>query len=291
MKKTLKEYLNKKQLEESILDPIRKDLNSVIWNSDGKIKKFVKAHLLKKVEIWLKNYTNKPMKKAYLLGSMTGYQYSNTADIDVNIVIDITTEKLKEMVKFLPNGHILPGGEKHPINYFVSNVVNEVWKKGSIYDLLEDKWLIKPKKSDKLSVVSNYRLIIEIARFFIMGATSAISEYESDVNAYETYKAYLDDVSEQEVDDLDELVRFKLHEILADIDGVRIAHKMLYSFRREAYETDAEPFKVSLQIEIKDSTAETSVNNLLYKYIEKLGLIERMIKIENQKEKWEKLLS
>ena len=286
MKKTLKEYLNKKQLEESILDPIRKDLNSVIWNSNGKITKFVKAHLLKKFEVWLKNYTNKTIDKAYLLGSMAGYQYNNTSDIDVYVVVDVTDEKLKEMMKLLPNGHILPGGEEHPVNYFISNTVKKEWKQSNIFDLLDDKWIVDPKKDDKQYVVSNYRLIIEIARFFIMGITSAISEYEADVNAYETYNSYLEDAEENEKDDLDELVRFKLHEILADIDGVRIAHKMIHSFRKEAFEN--EPFEVSLQIKIEN--ANFSVNNLLYKYIEKLGFLKKMVDIENQKEKWENLL-
>lgn len=282
MKQSLKEYLG-----ESILDPIREKLNPILWMND-KLKKSAKAHIVKKAEAWLKAYTDKKIEKMFLLGSMAGFQYNDTSDIDVNIVIPITDEKLKEMTKFLPNGGILPGGESHPINYFLSNKVKEEWKKaGSIYDILADRWIIRPKKDEPGDIVRNYRAIIEIARFFISGAESAIAEYNSDVNAYETYKSYLEDAREEDKEEIQQLVNFKINEILADLDSIRIAHKMIRSFRKEAFEK-GKSFEVSTEILVKD--ANTSVNNLIYKYIEKLGYFSRMIEIENSKDKWEKLL-
>jgi len=286
--RSLKEYLSNKELNESVLDPVKKDLNPVLWDKNDKLKKSVKVHILKKFEIWLKAYTDKSSKNAFLLGSNASYQYNETVDIDVNMVVDVTDEKLKEMTKMLPNGQLLPG-TKHPINYFISNQIRKEWKQSSIYDLIADKWIIKPKKVDKTHIVANYRMIIEIARFFIAGVTSAISEYESDVSTYETYTAYLEDAAKNEKDEIQELLNFKLHEIIADIEGIRIAHRMLRSFRKKAFEGEA--FEASLQIKIKDGSANISINNILYKYIEKLGLINKMIGIEKELEKWEKLLN
>lgn len=277
---SLKEYLN-----ESALDPIREKLNPVLWDKNEKLKSSVKAYIMKKAETWLKGYVNQPIKYAYLLGSMAGFQYNDTSDIDINIVVNIPDEKLKKMTKFLPNGHLL-SGTNHPVNYFISNKIKPEWKKaGPVYDILKDKWITKPGKEKAESVVSNYKAIIEIARFFIAGLNSVISEYERDVIDYKTYESYLEDSKNKE--EIQKLMQFKLQEILADVDSIDIADYLVHSLRKAAF---LENKAFETRIEIIDKTANESVNNLVYKYLEKLGYFDKVRKIKNEAKKWEKML-
>lgn len=277
---SLKEYIG-----ESALDSIHQKLNSDLWVNE-KLKKSANAHIIKKFELWLKNYTDKPIKYAYLLGSMTGFQYNDTSDIDINVVISVSDEKLKEMTKFLPNGHFLPGS-KHPVNYFISNKMKSEWKKaGSMYDMLKDTWIVKPGKEKTETIVSNYKAVIEIARFFIAGLNSVISEYERDVIDYKTYESYLEDAKKDDKEEIQKLMQFKLQEILADIDSINIANFLIHSLRKKAF---LENKAFETKIEIFDKTANQSINNLIYKYIEKLGYFDKIRNIRNDSKKWEKL--
>lgn len=277
---SLKEYLG-----ESILDAIHEKLSSDLWIGE-KVKPTAKVHILKKAETWLKNYTDKPIEQAYLLGSMTGFQYNKDSDVDINIIVKITNEELKKLTKLLPNGQILPGGGAHPVNYFISNKRKKEWEKaGSIYDLLKNKWIRKSKKEESSSVISNYKAVVEIARFFITGLNAVVSEYERDVADYETYKSYLENTKER--DEIKRLMDFKLQEILADIDSISIADKLIHSFRKEAF---AESGAFDTRIDIIGKTANESVNNLIYKYLERLSYFSKIRNIKDKSAKWEKLV-
>lgn len=276
---SLKEYIG-----ESTLDPIHQKLSSDLWANE-KLKKSASAHIIKKAEAWLKSYTNQSIKKVFLIGSMAGFQYNDTSDIDINIVVPISDEKLKEMTKFLPNGHPLPS-TKHPVNYFISNKIKPEWKKaGPVYDMTENKWLSKPGKEESETVVSNYKAVIEIARFFIAGLNSVISEYERDVVDYKTYESYLEDSKNKE--EIQSLMQFKLQEILADVDSIDIADYLVHSLRKKVF-LENEAFET--RIEIIDKTANSSINNLIYKYLEKLEYFTKIRDIKKEAKKWEKLL-
>lgn len=277
--KSLREYL-----DESILDPVREKLSPDLW-VNNKLKASVKAHILKKFEVWLKNYADVKIKTAYFLGGMTGYQYTNTSDIDINIVIPISDEKAKELFPILPNGHNFPK-TSHPVNYHISTKVNPDWKKaGSIYDMLADKWIKEPEKEETKSIVGNYRAVIEIVRFFAAGLNSVISEYERDVTDYKTYKGYLESSKEENKEGVEKLMELKLQEILADIDSLDIADYLIHSLRKKAF-TEDEAFET--RITIVGKTANESINNLIYKYLEKLGYFTKIREIKEESKKWEK---
>lgn len=281
MKKKLRDYLN-----ESILDPINKELSPEVWEN-GKIKKSVKTFITKKIETWLSTYTNKKIKNLFLLGSMTGFQYNKEADLDVNFVVDLTDNRIKEMRKFLPNGQNLPG-TKHPINYYMVNKPSVEWKKGPLYNMINDKWIRKPKKDDSKSVIANYKLTIEIVRFFTAGINTAISEYEQDVYSYETYNEYLKNAEEKDKKEIQKMINLKLEEIIADFDGIYIAKHMLKSLRKEGFDENKDPLNIITKIEFK--SPDTSIQNLIYKQIERLGYFEKIENILNDKDKWKKAI-
>jgi hypothetical protein len=286
--KTLNDFLS-----ESILDPIKSQLSSDLWTKENKLKPSIKTLIIKRLENWLKTKINKKIKHMFILGSIAGYQYNNSSDIDVNFVIDVNDERLKEIAESMMaelNEKKLPG-TGHPINYFVSNKIEPAWKNAdNVYDVLNNKWIVKPSVQKQETVITNYRAVIEIARFFMSGLNSIISEYKADVANYEIYIDYLKNIKdEKDRKELERLSDFKLHEIISDIDSVKIAKHLIKGFRKEAFKEEEGAFEISTKIEVFDN-ANNSINNLIYKYLEKLGYFEETKKILDEEEKWNKLL-
>jgi len=176
-------------------------------------------------------------------------------------------------------------GTQHPVNYFVVNKPVTGWENQSVYDVLKDSWIRKPKKEDQVSVIGNFRAVTEISRFFTAGVDLMISEYHSDVAAYENYSEYYKKLTiEKDKEDLKILISIKLQEIIADIDGVYIAKHMLRALRVEAFDKE-EGLEINTKIDIKDNL-NNSINNLVYKYVEKLGYFPRIKEILDQSDAW-----
>jgi hypothetical protein len=276
------------KMMESVLDPLQDDLCSELWDSNKKLNSKAKKYIIDKLDKWLATKTDKKYKELYILGSITGYQYTKEADIDVNFVIDMPEEEVKEKLRKVINAELnekpLPGTQ-HPINYYVSPAFKESWKKeGGIYDVLKDKWISTVEKEDNQVVVRNYKTAMEIARFFTAGLDIVMSEFQSDKAAYEAYLEYGKKIPEKEQEDYKKLLSLKLQEILADVDSIYIAKHLLKSLRAESLEKDA-TLKISSQIIVKDNL-NNSINNLIYKYIEKMGYFKKIQIILDEKDKW-----
>lgn len=279
--KSLKDYL-----DESVLDSIKDKLSPELWSGE-KMKPSAKSFIVNKLKTWLKSVSSKEPTHIFMLGSMAGFQYAPDADIDVNFVVEISAERVEELAKILPNGHNLPG-TAHPINYYVSNEVKTDWKKqGPLYDILKDKWIEKPKKDRNVDTVQNYRAVSEIGRLFITAAESAIGEFNTDVSNFQAYESFMENADDTERADVERLRNNKLYEVIADIDSIFILKHIVKALRKEAFADS--PIEMTVDIKMKDSN--TSVNNLIYKYLERLGYFEQFDKILDQREKWEKKFS
>jgi len=149
-------------------------------------------------------------------------------------------------------------------------------KSGAIYDILKDKWIREPSVDKKKDVFNNFKAVTEIARFFILGVNAVIAEYEMDKQSLKIYENY---------DDKDDEIRavkeHKEFELKADLDCLYIAKHILKSLRKEAYTSD-KLLKIKTDIKVKDS--DTSINNLIYKYVEKLGYFDKLEKILKERE-------
>lgn len=129
----------------SILDEKMPELDPTIWYQhngqyrlrpevDGKIRKLARKLLV-----------GTKVKRAYIVGSLTGYYYRPDSDLDVNLVVDADDElllALKENAKII-NGKMAPGTE-HPINFFVMNELPSFRRYDGVYDLMRHKWLKEP---------------------------------------------------------------------------------------------------------------------------------------------------
>jgi hypothetical protein len=283
--KKLEEYdiwIGRNKIEESVLDPIHKTLAKDVWTEDQKLKKKHRDYMLNTLNTWLEKMDiDEEPKNVVIIGSITTYQYSKYSDIDVNVVIDISEEKRKELIKFLPNETPLPD-TNHPVNYYLAADAGEnVSKKTSAYDVLEDKWIRKPK-SEKVSYPYSY--VVEIAKFFMDGIDDRISEYERDKKELDMYKEYRDNenisISDEEAQ---KAIEQKSIEIKADLDALHVAKKLVKSFRKEAFENDFEP---DFLIDIKTKNRDFSINNLVYKAIERFGYLDKLDKYDKEREKF-----
>src|SRR5271157_2519089 len=223
MTRDLKTFL---ELQENILDPIKNELTPELWDKNRKLKKSVKVHILKMLETVLKNFTSKKPISVMVHGSLTGYQYIKNSDLDVMFTIDMTDEEVKEMRSKLPRDMILPGTD-HPLNWFGGNTLTLNRADEVRYDVLKDRWVVKPKElkgNTPAAQITSYRVVIEMARFFLSGLDSIITEYNADKMAYNKYLKYLEIANnDEDKKSLTDLLKFKLEEIISDIDGIRLA--------------------------------------------------------------------
>src|SRR6056297_1464274 len=103
-------------VDESVLDPVHNTLAKDVWTRGNKLKSEHREYILKMLNDWLdKMDIEKDPIQVAIVGSITTYQYSKYSDIDVNVVIDLSSDERKELIKYLPNENPLPG-TNHPVN-------------------------------------------------------------------------------------------------------------------------------------------------------------------------------
>ena len=268
-------------LNESILDPVQqtrcKDL--FIGPDYQVLQTKVKNQILDSIYKWLEKMGypyEEHVRSIHIIGSSVGWQYTNTSDIDVSIETDIDPAKIKQIWKLLPNGQLL---KEHPVNYYLTSDLKDVTESENAYDVLKDVWVKKQNKEDlKKHIPFGY--VMEITKFFLSGVDDRIQEYEADKLELD----YLNSVSKDDgIDDQEKqkLIAQKETELKADLDSIYIAHLMLKGFRNQAFR---DGHAADLIIDIK-SKGNSSINNTIYKMVEKMGYFEKLEKYEKEREK------
>jgi len=268
-------------LNENILDPVQETrCKDLFLGPDYQVLQTkVKNQILDPIYKWLEKMGypyEEHVRSVHIIGSSVGWQYTNTSDIDVSIETDIDPAKIKQIWKLLPNGQLL---KEHPVNYYLTSDLKDVNESENAYDVLQDTWVKKQNKEElKKHIPFNY--VMEIAKFFLSGVDDRIQEYEADKVELDYLKnATKDDgVDEQEKQNL---IAEKESELKADLDAIYIAHQMLKAFRWQAFQGD-HPAELLIDVKTK---ANGSINNLLYKMIEKMGYFEKLEKYEKEREK------
>lgn len=268
-------------LNENILDPVTqtrcKDL--FIGPDYQVLQTKVKNQILDPIYKWLEKMGypyEEHVRSIHIIGSSVGWQYTNTSDIDVSIETDIDPAKIKQIWKLLPNGQLL---KEHPVNYYLTSDLKDVSESENAYDVLKDVWVKKQNKEDIEKRVP-FSYIMEITKFFLSGIDDRIQEYEADKVELD----YLNSVSKDDgVDEQEKqkLIAQKETEIKADLDSIYIAHLMLKGFRNQAFR---DGHAADLIIDIK-SKGNSSINNTIYKMVEKMGYFEKLEKYEKERKK------
>ena len=269
------------EILENVLDPVTqtrcKDL--FIGPDYQVLQTKVKNQILDPIYKWLEKMGypyEEHVRSIHIIGSSVGWQYTNTSDIDVSIETDIDPAKIKQIWKLLPNGQLL---KEHPVNYYLTSDLKDVSESENAYDVLKDVWVKKQNKEDIEKRVP-FSYIMEITKFFLSGVDDRIQEYEADKVELD----YLNSVSKDDgVDEQEKqkLIAQKETEIKADLDSIYIAHLMLKGFRNQAFR---DGHAADLIIDIK-SKGNSSINNTIYKMVEKMGYFEKLEKYEKEREK------
>lgn len=258
-------------LAESVLDPINKERCKDLFKNDKMIpsaRKFILDILAD-----FKRQVNFPfeVRNIYMIGSSTGFQYSATSDIDIEVESNIPKNKMRQIVNIIPKGTFLPNTQK-PINFFVledGNNYNFDYAE-NVYDIKGNKWL---KQTEKSNHNIPYQYIKDLSQFFMNGCDLTLSKFNQDKKEIQEYMGLDPKVQEISEKEKAEAIDRKINDIKNDIDAITMAHHVIFSFEQEGY--NDMPFKLRIDME-KNDDPRYSVNNLVYKMIDRFGYLDKL---------------
>lgn len=259
-----------KRFNESILDPVQDSFSKQIFNGD-KIKKEVRNYILDSLYHWADGLKIRDLINGIkLVGSLMTYQYSNTSDLDVNIEISLSDERLERIKKILPNGKLLPK-TKHPVNYYLSVTEGTKGTQRGIYDLLLDKWEKKVKK-EEIDVFSFYKSCLDQMISWARKIALDIDEINRDYTELKIYRALFEDGDYKgNKEDIKKSIQAKEVELKSDYDILKVDYEVIKAFRNQAFPPEERPFKSKTY---KEEEKDFSYNNIVYKMLEKFGYLD-----------------
>lgn len=171
--------------------------------------------------------------KVYILGSITGYKYKETSDIDVNVYLraNVSKEEVKLYhVKMRAYNETLAPGTKHPVNFYISYYVSDTafsYSAYGVYSVTDDKWIKEPSSRDSIKDPAvEFAKEVASARIFARHFARLSDEYNKDLL---DYKSLTQDSN------VDRALRSKQLELEADINRLVEAEQQLHAGRELAY--------------------------------------------------------
>lgn len=130
-------------------------LNPTIWDNN-KLNPEIKEKLLQiGKDFYADTETDAPLKDILFVGSLANYNWSDTSDFDVHVVIDFKdVDENVELVEKLVNALKSKWNDEHDIHLKGHNVevyIQDVTKENrstGVYSLMQDKWLSEPQKEN-----------------------------------------------------------------------------------------------------------------------------------------------
>jgi len=262
-------------VNESILDPVQKQRAEFVFNKNDKMLPKVKKWILEKIEDWRNGLSvnfQVVISDIEMYGSSTGYQYTDVSDIDMHARTNLTAEQIKEIGKLINLGMLLDN-DKNPVTLFLltKDEVIDLDDLENLYSISDDKWL---KKSSKNEFEVPYAYILKLAEFFMNAFDLSISQYERAKQQYLTYLRLDPNREEITEKEKNEAVSGALTDLKVAHDRVRMGKKVMMSFAKEGYEEETE-FLIHITYN-KNKDPRESVNNSVYKMIEKFGYKDKL---------------
>lgn len=262
-----------KSLKESIVDIPHKDYCSDVLTSDDRLQPQVRNQIVKTVRKW-KDQIPFNFKVVGLMakGSLLTKRYTDTSDLDVSIYTDMSKEQLDEIFDIIPKGAMIDGTQ-HPLDFYVltKEDITNTENLDNIYDVAHNEWI---KRTEEYSNELPIDYVMQACNFFINGCVIAINNYENDKILYSYYRGLSSEEHDISDDELKEILSDKKKELMADLDGLKMAMHMVSSFRHEAYDNKDNIFGLSIEV-ISDNVHNT-INEQMQKVLEKFGIMERL---------------
>lgn len=152
-------HFEDKYVQASILSPVRDSRASDVWitqpgASNEQLRPSVRETILKRCGKTGGSGFEEYLLEVWMIGSITGYQYDEDADLDINVLVDIDRmvmeqgggeEEIRAELRnrFRDANGILLEGTEHPINFFL-NVDGGYPPADGIYDVVLDEWIKEP---------------------------------------------------------------------------------------------------------------------------------------------------
>ena len=266
----VKELLKKKKkivddVKESIIDIPRRTYAPGVFDDANTNNPKLKQVVLDMIDSTLKQFAEyHPIKKYSLIGSILTKRYRDDADLDINILFDVpesereaALEALRKNLKDV-NGKLIPG-TKHPINYFV--IVDPAVKEKNdgmaegIFDVKNNKFIKRPEKQefDKEKYMDDFDKKVKELDVVKGELVRDIIDYKE-----------LRDLSNDDVDNLQSMIRNKLDEIEDSIQSIIDTGDQVIQDRQDAFQSDMSPE------EIREFGKKHKLpKNVIYKMLEK----------------------
>lgn len=130
----------------NLFSRIAKSMAPDVWTKDGKrLLPKVKKQILKIIDSYI---PRENIKQIVILGTITGLQWENDSDIDVNVVL-YPPELVKDLweIRRSHNG-TLAEGTQHEINIYLQPFTGKLPTYQDsffgVYDLINDRWMVNP---------------------------------------------------------------------------------------------------------------------------------------------------
>ena len=270
-------HMEKKIILESVLDPIRNTRSPEIFVDINKeppeMKEEVRQFILDICDKFIKSLDIPKAKvvELFMIGSMLGYQYNETSDIDIEIRINLTRDEFAGKWLLVPKLCYIPNTQ-HPVNFFVlfaDDPEYDLAKCENDYDILNNKWI---KVSNKNSKEIPYAYVRGISEFLIDGITLQMERTRRDLNDIQKFISLDPEKVAISENEKDKAVSNKINELLVDKDAIDLAHRMLFRLNNDGFEN--RPISISIDYTYDD--ARYSMNNLIYKYLDEFKYYEKM---------------
>jgi len=261
----------RKSFQESIIDIPRRTYAPKVFDEADTSNPVIKPSVIKQIETQLKEFESEyPILKISLIGSILTKRYRNDADLDINVLFDVPTDKQEEertrlSKKYLSasnpdniQGKLIPGSE-HPINYYFitdKETYNDQNKKAdAVFDIKTNRFIKRPEdfKFDDFLYIKDFdKKVQEID--VIRG------ELKRDIIDYDELK----ELQPNDILNLQDRINDKLEEIEDSIKDIVKIGDGLDTDRRAAFDTDMTPDQIQ-----KYGIKNRLPKNVIYKMLEK----------------------
>ena len=136
---------------------VKESLNSDIWDEDLKLRDGIRERL-ETIALNFFSQLNLPpsiIRDIIVTGSLANYNWSQFSDIDLHILVDFADiNKNEELVREYFKGHTSNWNNRHNIKMRGFEVeiyvqdIDEPHVSTGIYSLLEDDWLVTPRREE-----------------------------------------------------------------------------------------------------------------------------------------------
>ena len=235
-----------------LLDTPKDTLPQDIWDTTTmKVLPHIRESIFKNL------YSFMPLDniaEVFIIGSVTGYKYKETSDIDVNVNVFSDADEWSSKID-LYNGKLAEGTQR-PVNFFIKQWYRPASPKSwadyiyGAYDLIRNDWIKMPPMASSIrNPQEEFRQELEIARMVSRNFLRETEELRKDLDSYQKLKAM------EYYPGIDNAIIRKRREIEEDIKDLISQAQTIKTKRKEEY-------KHGFGIPRK------SFNNIVFKLIE-----------------------